>query len=388
MSDNGLKLFVIAGEESGDQLAGELVGELARRFDHIELVGVGGESLKSAGLNSLFPMDDISLMGVTAVLAALPRLARRISTAVNAAVEARPDAVILVDAPDFNLRVAKRLRKRDPSIPIIKWVSPSVWAWRPGRARAMAAHVDHLLAILPFEPEVHVRLGGPPCTYTGHPMFRKRDALRPAEGERVPLEQTERPRLLVLPGSRSGEIKRIAPTFGRVLSEIRDRDVAFEVIVPTLERHEGQVRAQTAMWPVPAQIVVGEEARHAAFRSAHAALAASGTVTLELGLAGVPSVVGYKSDMLVRLAGPLIRVWSIVLTNLIIGRPVMREYFGTLFRDDMMGAATAALLTDTPERRAQIASLAELDEAMRTPKPPAELAADAVIKTIAGFRPA
>ncbi len=382
MQGERLKLFVIAGEESGDRLASALVAELATRFEHIELVGIGGEGLRAAGLKSLFPMDDISLMGITAVLARLPRLMRRLGEAVDAAYEARPDAAILIDAPDFNLRLAKRLRTRDPSIPIIKWVSPSVWAWRPGRAKAMSAYVDRLLAILPFEPAAHERLGGPPCTYTGHPLLEKCEALRPAPGERMPLEDAEQPSLLVLPGSRGGEIKRFAPVFGRALAEITARDVAFQVTVPTLARHEEAVRAEVEKWPVPAKVVVGEEARFAAFRSAHAALAASGTVTLELGLAGVPTVVGYDGDRIMRLLAPLIRVWSIVLTNLIIGRPVMREYVGDMFRDDMMGAATAALLTDTPERRAQIEALKELDAAMATERPPAEIAADAVMAAI------
>ena len=383
MSGRSLRLFIIAGEESGDRLAADLVGELAQRFDEVEVTGVGGDRLRSCGLQTLFPMQDISLMGISAVLAQLPRLLRRISQATDAALRYKPDAVVLVDAPDFNLRVAKKIRAANPAIPIIKWVSPTVWAWRPGRAAAMRPYIDHLLALLPFEPEVHRDLGGPPCTYTGHPLFSRRAEFRPARGERVPIGQADPARLLVLPGSRHGEIKAHAGVFGEALGFAKAHGARFEVVVPTLARLESDVRAAVSGWPVPVEVVVGEDARNAVFRSAHAALAASGTVTLELALLGVPHVVAYEPDRIIKALSGFIRSWSIILPNLILGRPVIREYLGHQFRPDMLGAALAALLHDTPERRAQIESFSELDSVMDTgARTPAEVAADAVLATI------
>ncbi|MCB1477844.1 MAG: lipid-A-disaccharide synthase [Tepidamorphaceae bacterium] len=387
MAGETLKLFVIAGEESGDRLATDLVAEMSRRYAHVEIAGIGGDGLKSFGLDPLFPMDEISLMGLTSVVVRLPNLLKRIAQASAAAISFRPDAVILVDAPDFNLRVAKRIRARDPSIPIIKWVSPSVWAWRPGRAKAMVPHVDHILALLPFEPEVHKRLGGPPCTYTGHPLLSRLKDLRPQPGERVELADADPPSLLVLPGSRRGELKLHVKVFGEALSHAAQHGAKFTVTVPTLERIRDSVEQATRDWPFPVEIVSGEAERYAAYRKAHAALAASGTVTLELALAGVPMAVGYGLDAVSLQLTRFIRIWSVILPNLILGRPAIREYLGLMFIPDALGAGIAQLLRDTPERRAMIESLKELDACMDTgDRSPAEIAADTVVETIAGKR--
>ena len=387
MTSGTIRLFIVAGEESGDRLAADLVAEMKRRFAHVEVAGIGGDGLKALGLDPLFPMDEISLMGITAVISRLPNLIRRISQTAAAAISYRPDAVVLVDAPDFNLRVAKRIRARGPSVPIIKWVSPSVWAWRPGRARAMVPHVDHLLALLPFEPEVHKRLGGPPCTYTGHPLLMRIDELRPVSGERVPLNEADPPELLVLPGSRRGELKSHARLFGEAIGFAHDRGARFKVTVPTLPRIADDVKKAVESWPLPAEVVSTQEERNAAYRRAHAALAASGTVTLELALAGIPMIVGYHLDAIALRIAPLIRVWTVVLPNLILGRQAVREFLGTTLRPEVLGAGVELLVTDTPERRAMIESLAELDAHMETgDRSPAEIAADAVLETVAQKR--
>ncbi|MFN0263527.1 lipid-A-disaccharide synthase [Tepidamorphus sp. 3E244] len=387
MGASALKVFVIAGEESGDRLAATLIAELKKRFDTVEIAGIGGDALSEHGLASLFPMDELSIMGVSAVLRQLPSLLRRIEQASKAAASFQPDVAILVDAPDFNLRVARKLRARAPKIPIVKWVSPSVWAWRSGRAKAMVPYIDHLLALLPFEPDAHRDLGGPPCTYTGHPLLSRLHDLRPSRGERAPLAEANPPNLLVMPGSRRSELRGHGALFGEALSFARQHGASFTVTVPTLPRIAEDVRELVRDWPVDVAVVSGKDERDQAFRSAHAALVASGTSTLELAIAGVPMVVAYKVETMMLPVMPFIRIWTAVLPNLIIGRPAIREYLGNMLRPETLGAAVAMLLADTPERRAMTESLRELDAKMSTgERSPAEIAADTVLATMAAKR--
>ena len=181
-----LTIWIVAGEESGDQLGAKLMRALKSQHDdkRLHFGGVGGHAMAHEGLTSLFPLEDIAVMGFSAVINRLPTILRRIRQTADAVVAARPDILIIIDSPDFTHRVAKAVRKRAPQIPIVDYVSPSVWAWRPGRAAKMRAYVDHLLALLPFEPEAHERLGGPPTTYVGHPLIERLDEIRPAAGER------------------------------------------------------------------------------------------------------------------------------------------------------------------------------------------------------------
>ena len=363
-----LHVFLIAGEESGDRLGASLMTALhARHGADVGFSGIGGSHMEDAGLKSLFPSSELSLMGFTAVIARLPSLIRRLRQAVDAVVSEKPDVLVIIDSPDFTQRVAARVRERAPEIAIVNWISPTVWAWRPGRARKMASYVDHLMAILPFEPHVHRKLGGPPCSYVGHPILSQLDSLTPAPGERPELNEADAPHLLVLPGSRRSEIRRLMPVFGETLAQIAERIPGLRATLPTVPRLEADVHARIENWPVKPDVVVGDHAKKAAFRSAHAALAASGTVTLELALARVPMVVAYRVDPLFRLLAPyLVRTWTIVLPNFIVDRPMIREYLTALVRPEPLARATTALLTDTPERRAQLESMGELADLMAT----------------------
>ena len=217
-SHDELTVFIVAGEHSGDILGAGLMRELiARRKSQVRFIGVGGEAMEAVGLTSLFPLADIAVMGPVAILKALPRLTSRVYRTVAAGVAAKPDIIVIIDSPEFTHPIARRVRKRRPEIPIIDYVSPSVWAWRPGRARKMRPYVDHLLALLPFEPDAHQRLGGPPCTYVGHPLIERLDWIRSHEtaplAERFALEP-DVPVLCVLPGSRGSEIVRLIGPFG------------------------------------------------------------------------------------------------------------------------------------------------------------------------------
>jgi lipid-A-disaccharide synthase len=377
-----LTIFLIATEESGDRLGGALMGALRRRLGaDLRLAGVGGGAMAAQGLASLFPIDELTVIGVSAIPRKLPLLLRRIREAADHVVAARPDALVVIDSPDFTHRVARRVRAAAPGIPIVDYVSPTVWAWRPGRARAMRAYVDHVLALLPFEPDAHARLGGPPCTYVGHPLAEQIDTLRPSAEERA-RRAADPPRVLVLPGSRSGEISRHLAIFGAAIAQVAAHCGPLDVVLPTLPHLAARVAQATASWPAPPRVVVAEAEKRAAFRTARAALAASGTVTLELALAGVPTVVAYRVGLLNELIyRSFVRVPTIVLANLVLGENVMPEIVQRDATPERLAAALASLIEDTPERQRQLAAFARIDEVMRIGTArPSEAAADIVVE--------
>lgn len=383
-ADKPRTIFLIAAEESGDRLGAGLIVALRERFGPaVKLVGVGGHHMAEQGVTSLFPTDELSIIGFAAIPRRLPMILRRIRETADAVLKARPDMLVIIDSPDFTHRVAKRVRLRDSSIPIVDYVSPTVWVWRPGRARKMRAYVDRLLAVLPFEPEVHRRLGGPPCTYVGHPLLDELDILRP-NAEELARRSAAPPLLLVLPGSRRSEIKRNMAIFGETLRLLRDQGVTFEPVLPTVPHLLESVRAAAADWPVQPRIVVSDSDKKAAFRAARAALAKSGTVTLELALAGVPMVTAYRvTGIEAFIARRVIQTSSIILANLILGENVVPEFLQEDFTAEKLAPALRDVLADTPARQRQLEAFARLEEIMSTGgKRPRELAADGVIATL------
>lgn len=364
------RIFFVIGEASGDKLGASLAKSLKDTHgDAVAFEGLAGEDLQAAGVTSLFDIEDIAVMGLGPVVARLPTIFRRLSDTMNAILASKPDLVVLIDSPDFTHRVAKRVRAQAPDIPIIGWVSPSVWAWRPGRAKAMRAFVDHLLVLLPFEVEAHAQLGGPPATYVGHPLVDELEQLRPQNAEERPaLGPETAPTILVLPGSRRGEISRLMPVLRETMTrtfELMADGPAPRLVMPTVAKHEETLRALVDDWPMPVQVTSDQAEKRAAFRRAHAAIAASGTVSLELALSGVPMVVVYRLDWLARIFRSLVKVWTIILPNLVLGRPIVREYVDEFVRPEALARALASLATDTPERRAQIEAFGELDLVMR-----------------------
>ena len=333
----------------------------------MHFLGVGGEDMERAGLASQFPLEDVAVMGFASILARLPRIVSRVYRTVDAAVAAEPDAVVIIDAPEFTHPIAKRIRKRAPNIPIIDYVSPSVWAWRPGRARKMRAYVDHVMALLPFEPAAHQRLGGPPCTYVGHPLIEALDWLQDLDpmplAERLQLDPG-RLTLVVLPGSRTNEVTRLMQPFGEALELLHARRIRPQVIIPVVPHVRALVERHMQSWTVKPHLVEGEEDKFPAFKLAHAALAASGTVTLELALAGTPMVVAYKVDALSARMRFLLNVPSVVLANLVLETNAFPEFLQEECTPDKLAAALEQLLRDTPERRAQLAALARIPQKM------------------------
>lgn len=378
------RIFLIAGEESGDQLGAGLMAELSRRLGgNVEFLGVGGQRMARCGLESLFPMSDVSLHGIVEVIANVRTVMRRMRWTAAKVAELHPDVLVIIDVPGFNLGVARRVRKRAPGIPIVEYVSPTVWVWRPGRARWMKPFVDRIMGILPFEPAVHQRLGGPPCTYVGHPLIERLDLLRPSPGERLAIGEAARPVLLVLPGSRSLEVNRLTDVFGEAVGELARLRGPFELVLPAVPRFAEEIRRRVERWPVKPTIVTGEEEKFAAFRRAHAALAASGTVTLELALSGVPMIVAYKVDVLARMFKRLVlsRIHSIVLPNLVLDANAIPEFIDQDATPAALARALLPLLADTPERRAQIEAFTQLDHLMSPgDATPSALAADIVLE--------
>lgn len=360
-----LDVFVIAGEASGDQLGAKLMAALAARTGGaVAFRGVGGAGMAAHGLASLFPISDIALVGFVAVARRLRQVLGRIKDTAAAIVAAPPDVLVLIDSPDFCHRVARRVRRHLPGLPIVVYVSPTVWAWRPGRARAMAKWCDHVMALLPFEPGSHHALGGPPCTYVGHPLIERVHELRPEPGEAARRE-AEPPLLVVLPGSRHAELHHLLPTFGEALALLRERTGPFEAVLPTLPHLRPVIEAGVRRWPVKPLIVDSEAEKLAAFRRARAALAASGTVTLELALAGVPMIAAYRGSAIEAYAARrLIRLHMFILANLVLGEPVVPEYLQRDCTPDKLAAALAGILKPGPERERQIAAFARLDGVM------------------------
>lgn len=369
MSGKALRLFLVAGEHSGDILGGKLIGAL-KELSGVSIVfgGVGGEAMEAQGMRSLFPLSDVAVMGPFAILKRLPSIVRRVYQTVDAASLFRPDAVVIIDSPEFTHPIAKRIRRRHPEIPIIDYVSPSVWAWRPGRARKMKPYVDLVLGLLPFEPDAHTRLGGPRCVYVGHPLIEDRQWIRDRNGvelaQRLGIDGT-RPVLVVLPGSRRSEAEKLMGPFGEALRSLVNMGRTFDVVMPTVAWVRPLVEERLKEWPVQPHLIEGREDMFSAFRLGRAALAASGTVTLELAAAELPMVVAYRVDPVMAVViRRLATAHSAVLANLILGENVFPEYMQEDCTGENLALALAELLDDGPARDQQTAGLARIAQLM------------------------
>ena len=355
----GLSVFLVAGEPSGDALGGRLMAALAEETGgNVRFAGIGGEAMAEAGLASLFPMSELSVMGLVEVLPRLPRLMRRLRQTGDAVIAGRPDVVVTIDSPGFTLRLARRLK--GAGIPIVHYVAPTVWAWKPGRAPKMARIVDHLLALLPFEPP-YFEAVGLRCTFVGHPVvesgadqgdgpgFRQHHGVAP-----------EAPLLVVLPGSRQGEIERHLPVFGETLRRLAAGRPSLRVAVPTVEAMAGAVAAGVRTWPGDPVVLRGRAERFAAFAAADVALAASGTVALELAMARTPAVIAYRMNPVTAwLARRLVKVRYVNLINIILDRAVVPELLQEDCQPQRLAAEVGRLLDDSSAGDTQIAAVGE-----------------------------
>ncbi|RED13218.1 lipid-A-disaccharide synthase [Pontivivens insulae] len=327
-----MKLFLIAGEPSGDRLGAALMAGLKSINPDVEFAGVGGPAMEAEGLSSLFPMHELSVMGLTEVLPKLRSLFRRRDQAAGALLASGADALITIDSPDFCLRVAKKAKAAGFAKPVIHYVAPSVWVWRPGRATKMARHVDHVLALLPFEPP-YMEAAGMTCDFVGHPVVAEPQA---TEAEVAALRDAlglgAARTLVVLPGSRNGEVGRLGEIFGEAVAKVATPDM--RVVVPVTANVADHVADVTAIWDVDVTLLdprglpphEAEARKRAAFAMADAALAASGTVGLELAMAGCPGVIAYRmAPITTFLVKRMVKVRFVNLVNLLLDRGVVPE---------------------------------------------------------------
>ncbi|NUB43374.1 lipid-A-disaccharide synthase [Fertoebacter nigrum] len=349
-----MKLFLIAGEPSGDRLGAALMAGLKALAPGVTFAGVGGPLMQAEGLASLFPMEELSVMGIAEILPKYRHLKRRIAETAAAALAAEPATLITIDSPDFCLRVARIVKAARPGLRTIHYVAPSVWAWRPGRAAKMAQVIDHVLALLPFEPP-YMTAAGMTCDFVGHPVVA--EPLAPA-ADVAALHATlgPGPVLLALPGSRRGEVARLAPVIGATLGLLLPRHPGLRVLLPTVRGVAGLVRERVADWPVAPQIIETAAEKRAAFGAADVALAASGTVSLELAAAGVPMVIAYDMHPLTLwLMRRAALVDTVTLVNLVSETRVVPEFLGRDCRAERIAPALEALLAGAKGQRAAMA---------------------------------
>ena len=358
---NPPRIFIIAGEASGDVLGAGLIRALRERQPDCTIEGVGGPAMTGQGLKSLFPIADIAVMGIVPVLARLPSLLRRIRETKAAIIAQRPDVLLIIDSPDFTHRVAKGVRALSPDIRIVNYVSPTVWAWRPGRAKTMSAYVDHLMALLPFEPAAHLRLGGPPTTYVGHPLAASMGEPPPPK----PLDSTS-PLILVLPGSRYSEVRLLMQPFGEAVQRVAEAMPGARFALPAVPHLRADIEAALETWPIKPKLIDTEAEKIAAFRAADAAIAASGTVTLELALANVPMVVGYKSSAIeMFIFDHFVAVTTVILPNLILGEEFVPQFLQAECSGEKLTKALTPLLRNGSERDAQLSAFSRVRAAIR-----------------------
>jgi len=330
--------MLVCGEPSGDQLGGQLMAALRSTVgERIKIGGVGGRAMAAQGLQTLFPLDDTAVMGLREVVPKIPVILRRVREVCDVALATRPDAVVLIDSPDFNHRIARRLKRVAPAIPTICYVAPQVWASRAYRARAMARNFDLLLTLLPFEPPFFERYGVR-SKFVGHPVIERASMMTGGAQlkERLGIARAA-PVLMVLPGSRSSEVRFILPVFRDAVQKIAENVSDLVCVLPTVPHVAARVREGSADWPTPLHIVEGDTDKFAAMNASDAALAASGTVTTELALARTPMVVAYRVGWLTYLlARPLFVSPWFTLVNLLLQKRAVPEF--------LQGAATARVL--------------------------------------------
>lgn len=352
-------IYLVAGEPSGDLLGARLMAALkAETGGRLRFAGIGGERMAAEGLASLFPIRELAVMGAVEVLPHALNIYRRIRQTVAAAAAARPAALVTIDSPSFSLEVSQRLKGR--GFPLIHYVAPSVWAWKAWRAKHIARFLDHLLALLPFEPpyfEVH----GLKTTFVGHPAIEMGQVATDPAGFRARHGiAADVPVITVLPGSRRGEVSRLAPIFGAAIGLLAARHPGLRAVVPTVETVAEFVAAAVRDWPVPTVVLRDPAEKYQAFAASDAALAASGTVAVELAVAGLPAVIGYRFNWLsAALARRLVKTKYVSIVNVVLDRPLQAELLLDACTPERLAGAIEVLLDDPAAREAHLAGCRE-----------------------------
>jgi lipid-A-disaccharide synthase len=388
-----LKIFLIAGEPSGDSLGADLMAGLRDCADEeIEFLGVGGPLMTAQGMASLFPMSDLSVMGIVEVLPKIPMLLRRVRQTAEQVLAESPDVLVTVDSPDFCLRVARKVKEARPDLKTVHYVAPSVWGWRPERAEKMAKVIDHVLALLPFEPP-YMERAGMTCDFVGHPAASVPVASDDQKrGLRDELGLGDAPVITLLPGSRVGEIKRMAPVIRDVLQSVHRNNPDIRFVLPAAGAVAKMVQEEVAGWPVQPIILdptgldpdVAETRKRTAFAISLLAVATSGTVSLELAAQGCPMVIAYQANwMTTRMVKKLALIDTANLINIVTDSREVPEFLFENCRADLISQAVETLLKDTAALAAQVAACAETMTRLGRGDPDAKhLAARSVLRAI------
>lgn len=354
-------LMLVCGETSGDLLGAQLMAGIRHLAgDRVKIVGVGGPAMTREGLESLFPLDATAVMGLREVVPAIPRILARVRQAADYAIRIHPDALVVIDSPDFTHRIAKAVKKRDPSIKIVNYVAPQVWASRAYRARAMARYFDLILALFPFEVPFFEKYGLR-AVFVGHPVVERRARMTGGEALRARLGiGAEAPLLALLPGSRSSEIRFIFPVFREAVRLLAAKIPGLVTVLPTVPHVAAKVREAALGWPTPLHILENEADKYAAFDAADVALAASGTVTAELALSRTPMVVAYRvGGITFALANRLMTVPYMTLVNILLGRRAIPEFKQYDATPEALAGEVGRLFADEGARNAQVDAMNE-----------------------------
>jgi lipid-A-disaccharide synthase len=382
-----INLMIVCGEPSGDALGAQLMARIKQLAgDRVRFTGVGGLAMAREGFHSLYPLDTTAVMGLREVVPAIPAILRHVRQAVDFAVQTKPDAVVVIDSPDFTHRVARAIKKRDPSIPTVDYVAPQVWASRAYRAKAMAHYFDLVLALFPFEVPFFEKYGLK-AAFVGHPVIERAAKVTGGEALRARLGiAADAPLLALLPGSRTSEIRFILPEFRAAVAILARKIPGLVTILPTVPHVAHLVRAATADWPTRLHIVEGDTDKYAAFDAADVALAASGTVTAELALAHTPMVVGYKvGGLTFFLSKFLMTVTHITLINIILGREAVPEFLQSRCTPKNLADGVARLFADAGARDAQVEAMKEFGHALgEGDEPPSLRAARTLLAFVDG----
>ena len=356
---NSPNIYIVAGEPSGDILGDQLIRSLESKFNSPIFNGVGGESMQSNNFTSLFDMSDISIFGIFPVLRKLFFLMNKINDVVKDICQKKPDIIILIDSPDFNHRVAKKVKKYLPDVPIVCYVAPTVWAWRQGRAKKMSEYFDYLLSVIPFETNFFEKYGLK-TSYVGHPFIEKVKNINDITfSEKYDLDKSKT--IIFLPGSRKIEIERHSPVMVQAIEYLKDQNLNLNILIATGQKQFDQIRDYFK----DIQIITDDYEKYSLFKKADFACAASGTVTLELGLTETPTIVIYKMDKLTWFfISKMVKVKFVSLVNLILGRESSKELLQDNFNKENLIDELSKLLSDEDGQKKQINDLKEFNAIM------------------------
>jgi lipid-A-disaccharide synthase len=359
-------IMLVAGEPSGDALGGQLIQGLKELTGgNVRVIGVGGPMMRAAGMQSLYPLDDTSVMGLREVVPRIPRILARVRQAADFAAKMQPGITVTIDSPDFTHRVAKKVRRKAPDLKTVCYVAPQVWASRPKRAKKMATYFDHVLCLLPFEVPFFAEVGLK-ATFVGHPVVERAPASGLGDAFRARHGIAPEERILVLlPGSRLNEIRFLWPVFRAAVERTEAATGPLRIVLPTVPNVAARVRALVAEWKRPVIVTEDANEKFAAFEAADVALAASGTVSTELAIAATPMVIGYRvGKVTAMIARRYIRVPFITLVNLILKRRAIPEHVQDDCTAENLSADLIQLITNTGARVAQVTASAEAVKAL------------------------